>query len=85
MFLRVDWTGGYSSLIPLGSQDADGTHTQTWELASNHRSGNIKSCREPDEAVGVFSGKRERGEHKQGTKLTDSINISAMHQHTSGN
>lgn len=85
MFLRVGWIGAQPSLIPLGSQDADGTHTQIWELASDHRSMNIKSLREPDEAVGVFSGKRERGEHKQGAKLTGGINVSGMHQHTSGN
>lgn len=70
----MGWIGAHPSLTPLGSQDADGTHTQIWELASVHRSRNTKSPNEPDGDVGVLSGKGECGEHKQGTKFTGGIN-----------
>lgn len=73
-FLKVGWIGAHPSLTPLGSQDADGTHTQIWELASVHKSRNIKSSNEPDWDVGVLIGKEECGEHKQSTKFTGDIN-----------
>lgn len=74
MYLRVGWTGAHPSLTPLGNQDACGGHTQIWELASNHRSRNIKRSNGPDELVGVLSEKGECEEHKQGTKFTCVIN-----------
>lgn len=69
-FLRVGWIDAHPSLTPLGNQDACGGHTQIWELASNHRSRNIRRPNEPDEHVGVPSEKGEREEHKQATKFT---------------
>lgn len=83
LFLRVGWIGAHPSLTPLWSQDADGTHTQIWELASVHKSRNIESPSEADWDVGVLSGKGESGEHKQGTKFTggiSDISYASMHK-----
>lgn len=70
----VGWTGAHPNLSLLGGQDADGSHTQTWELASVHRSWNMKNPSEPDGDVGVLSGKGECAEHKQGTKFKGVVN-----------
>lgn len=74
MFLRVGWTDAHPSLTPFQCQEAYRGHTQIWELASNHRSRNIKRPSEPDEDVGVLSEKGECGEHKQSTKFMCVIN-----------
>lgn len=67
----VGWTGAHPNLSLLGGQDA---HTQIWELASVHRSWNMKNPDEADGSVGVLSGKGECEEHKQGTKFKGVFN-----------
>lgn len=74
MYLRVGWIDAHPSLTPRGNQDACGGHTLIWELASYHKSRNIKRPNGPDELVGVLSEKGECEEHKQVTKFTCVIN-----------